>query len=134
MSKQQERAVALYTQGSSCSQAIFSAYSETYGFDDALSHRLCSGLGGGLGGKGYVCGAISGAVLVLGLAYGNESNKNILSKEAMSERTARFINDCETLYGTSQCAALVEGLETHKEFCGKLISQVCEKLEKALSS
>jgi len=56
--------------GFNCAQAVFSTYCEDFGLDKETALKLSCALGGGLGRLGQVCGAVSGACLVIGLKYG----------------------------------------------------------------
>ena len=51
----------------SCSQAVFAAFAPSFGIAHAQSLRLSAALGGGIR-AGGACGAVLGALLVLGLA------------------------------------------------------------------
>lgn len=73
MGKKGEMATALFYQGYNCSQSVAAAFCEETGLDRALMLRLSVGLGGGMGRLREVCGAVSGAALVLGLLYGDDS-------------------------------------------------------------
>jgi len=55
----------------SCSQAVFAAYAPSFGITRPLAFRLAAALGGGIR-AGSACGAVLGALLVLGLAYCDE--------------------------------------------------------------
>jgi hypothetical protein len=55
----------------SCSQAVFSAFAPRYGLSDELALKIAAPLGGGMARQGHVCGAVSGALMVLGLARGS---------------------------------------------------------------
>lgn len=65
-----DQAVACYLSGFNCAQAVVSTYCEEYGLDPEAVYKLSCGLGAGMGRLGHVCGAVSGAGLVLGLKYG----------------------------------------------------------------
>lgn len=58
--------------GRSCSEAIMLAYAPRLGLDPALTVKLASGFGGGLGLSGEVCGALSAACMVIGLRFGTD--------------------------------------------------------------
>ena len=85
-----ERALALHAGGSSCSQAVFSAFAEDFGLDPKTAHKLAACLGAGLGRQQLVCGAISGGALVLGLALGNEGGADQAGKERAYGGGVRF--------------------------------------------
>lgn len=73
MGKKGDQARELFFQGYNCSQCVAGAFSEETGLDRDLLLRLSVGLGGGVGRLREVCGAFGGAVLVLGLLYGEAS-------------------------------------------------------------
>lgn len=57
-----------------CAQMILARYAKYLGADEVQLMRLSCGLVGGLQ-EGSVCGAYLAAVLVLGLAYGDDKGK-----------------------------------------------------------
>ena len=65
-----EKAEALFMSGCNCAQSVFGAFAEDYGLSDDLAAKVSCGLGGGVGRMREVCGAVSGAALVLGLRFG----------------------------------------------------------------
>ena len=65
-----EKAAALFADGCNCSQAVFAAFADEFGLDEALAKRLACGLGGGVGRMREVCGAVSAAAMVLGMRSG----------------------------------------------------------------
>ncbi len=69
MSKR-EKATELFLEGYNCAQAVFAAFSEDFGMDKETALKLSSTFGAGMGGLKEVCGALSGAFMVLGLAKG----------------------------------------------------------------
>ena len=71
MGKKGEQARALFMQGYNCSQSVAAAFCEEAGLDQDTMLKISVGLGGGMGRLREVCGAFSGAVLVLGMLYGS---------------------------------------------------------------
>ena len=65
-----EKAEALFMSGCNCAQSVFGAFAEDFGLSDDLAAKVSCGLGGGVGRMREVCGAVSGASLVLGLKFG----------------------------------------------------------------
>lgn len=60
----------LFRAGFSCAQAVLCAFGDVTGFSKEESARLASSFGGGIGRMREVCGALSGALMVLGLKKG----------------------------------------------------------------
>jgi C_GCAxxG_C_C family probable redox protein len=65
-----EQAVNGFEQGLNCAQAIVSSYGPRFGLERELALKLASGLGGGIGHQGGCCGAVTGAIIVIGLKQG----------------------------------------------------------------
>ena len=61
-----DRALELFMEGFNCSQSVFTAFADRFGIDENTAKRISAGLGGGVGRQREVCGAVSGAVMVLG--------------------------------------------------------------------
>jgi C_GCAxxG_C_C family probable redox protein len=68
-----ETAVSVFGQSFNCAQSVFSAFAAQYGLPEKTALRLASPFGGGMARRGEVCGAVSGGLLVLGLARGAET-------------------------------------------------------------
>ena len=65
-----EIAVANFSQHYNCSQSVFSAFAEQFGLNRETALKLASPFGGGVARRGEICGAVTGALLALGLARG----------------------------------------------------------------
>lgn len=65
-----ERAVSSFKEGFSCSQALLSTYGPEPGVDRRTALRVSGAFGGGICRMGETCGAVTGALMVVGLKYG----------------------------------------------------------------
>lgn len=70
MSERVERAVELFKNGFNCSQSVFAAFAGEFGMDEETALKVSAGLGGGVGRAREVCGAVSGAAMLVGFKYG----------------------------------------------------------------
>lgn len=61
-----------FLSGYGCAQSVLLAFTDLTGLDAAASARLGASFGGGMGRLREVCGAVSGAFIVLGLLCGYE--------------------------------------------------------------
>ncbi len=75
-------AAAYFNQGFSCSQAVVSSFSEDLGLDRETARKLSSGFGAGTGRSGNISGAVTGAIMVIGLKYG----KGTIGDDAAKKR------------------------------------------------
>jgi len=106
-----EKALTIHKSGSSCSQAVFTAFASDLGLDEGIAHRLSGGLGGGMGRLGYSCGAISGGVLALSMIYGSENGADQDAKMKTYEEVCKLFSAMESSHGSSQCRVLLEGAD-----------------------
>jgi C_GCAxxG_C_C family probable redox protein len=102
-----DHAVACYKGGFSCSQALLSSFSEELGLDKATACKVASGFGGGIGRTGNICGAVSGALMVIGLKYGKATPENCAEREKTYEIVREFYRDFEALHGSVNCTELL---------------------------
>lgn len=70
MENRVEKAVALFSCGYNCSQAVFMAYADLFGIDPEVADKLSAPFGGGLGGMRHVCGTVSAMAMCAGLNEG----------------------------------------------------------------
>lgn len=98
-------AAQLFSDGASCSQAVFAAFAPSFGVDPGEALRLASGLGGGMR-IGGACGAATGALLVLGLMCAGDDGTQDRSAVTAAVETfyARFLEqvgatDCPGILG-----------------------------------
>lgn len=97
-----DQAVELFKTGACCSQAVFCAFAEDYGMDMETAMKVSAGLGGGVGRQREVCGAVTGATLMLGLKYGPDK---AAVYPHVQDLCARFKAEC----GSIVCRELLDG-------------------------
>lgn len=102
-----EYAVDCYNNGCSCAQAVFTTFCEEYGIDKKLGLKIACPFGGGMGYTGGVCGAVTDALLVLGLKYGQEDTENKYSKAMNYLIVQDFISRFKKCNGTINCSELI---------------------------
>lgn len=66
-----EEILARFETGCSCSQAVFAGLAPRCGLAADTAARIASAFGGGIARQGQICGALSGALMALGLRYGH---------------------------------------------------------------
>jgi len=60
------------SQGFLCSESCLTALAKCQGVESPLIPRIATGFGAGIGMNGEICGAITGAVMALGIRYGRD--------------------------------------------------------------
>ena len=107
MSKK-EAALSYFDKGFSCSQSVFAAYAEDLGLDRETALRIAGGFGGGMGRKAETCGAVSGALMAIGLKYGATNADDKESKEKAYALVREFIDRFEAQHGSIVCKELLD--------------------------
>ncbi|MBQ4640396.1 MAG: C_GCAxxG_C_C family protein [Clostridia bacterium] len=75
-----DRAEQLFRAGYNCGQALVGAFAEEMKMPMEDAMRISAGLGGGLCRMREACGAVSGAIVVLGCARGNDDPEDYANK------------------------------------------------------
>jgi C_GCAxxG_C_C family probable redox protein len=86
-----------------CSQAVFAAYAPKFGIEDEIALKLASPFGGGTAHQGHVCGAVTGALMVLGLAKGDATTEK---KDETYRLAEEYIRRFQELHGSILCREL----------------------------
>lgn len=85
-----ERAKAYFLKGYGCAQSVLLAFPDVTGMDERTAARLGSSFGGGMGRMREVCGAVSAALMVLGLAEGYDQPGDAQGKSESYARVRDF--------------------------------------------
>ena len=114
-----EKAVQFHTEGCNCCQAVIMSCCDAYGITEEQAYHLGAFFGGGMR-IGEVCGAVSGALMGLGLKYGDENNRQCgCSKEFLAAFKAEF--------GSVICREILA--KHQKKICPALIHYAAKYLE-----
>lgn len=142
MSKYTERAELLFRSGYNCSQSVFCTFADELGLTEAQAARISIGLGGGVGRMREICGAISGAAMVVGLARPDFDKAQVY--ETVREITAEFKKThnsiiCKDLLGLKEVDFNEKPEPRTPEFylkrpCLKIICDAVSVVEKVLFS
>ena len=92
--KEVDRAGELFLEGFNCSQSVFTAFCHRFNMDEETAKRVSAGLGGGVGRMREVCGAVTGAAMVLGsvaaAVNGDDKENKAKNYELVREFSQRF--------------------------------------------
>ncbi|MBP7121101.1 MAG: C_GCAxxG_C_C family protein [Methanolinea sp.] len=100
-------ALASFRNGFTCSAAVFSAFSDDLGLDEQTARKIACGFGAGISRTGNICGAVSGAILVIGLRYGKGTPGDENATEKTRALTRKFIKEFTARQGSVNCTALL---------------------------
>ncbi len=145
MSERSERAEAIFRNGFTCSQAVFSSYADLIGVDKDLSLRVAAALGGGVGRSGGPCGALCGALLLVGMKFGQVRDGDKESKarcyDVAKDVIGRFRGslgkiDCRDILGcdigTPEGRAMAKEKGLLTTVCPRAVVEACRIAEEVL--
>lgn len=135
-----------FRKGYNCSQSVLMAFGDITGLDDETAAKFSSSFGGGIGRMREVCGAVSGAAMVLGLVKGYSDPTDKEAKKAHYALVREFADRFKALNGSIICRELLSGVQTtpggdpeartseyyQKRPCPDLVRQAAEILDEML--
>jgi C_GCAxxG_C_C family probable redox protein len=137
-----ERALALHSEKFNCAQAVFAAFAPELGIREEDAFKAAAGFGGGMGRLQETCGAVTGALMVLGHRHGMVRPGETAAKEETYGEVQKFVRRFREIHGTSNCRELLrcdlntpEGLAYYNEknlsanVCTECIRSACVLLE-----
>ncbi len=77
--------------GYNCAQSIIKAYANEVGINQEDAVKMASALGGGVGRNGHICGAVSGAALIIGMKFGTINPADFPAKEIAYNKTNELL-------------------------------------------
>ena len=99
-----DAAAAFFDEGFNCAQSVLAAFSELTGVDQIQLLKTASCFGAGIVRRGEVCGAVSGALMALGLARSVETPA---AKETNYLLGEQFLQRFESKHGSLLCRELI---------------------------
>ena len=110
MSKKIELAKQYRERGYGCAQTVLATFAQDYGLSEEAALRISAGFGSGMGRMCEVCGALTGAFMVIGLKYGKvvtDDVKNGTNKETTYRLVADLAKKFEEKNGSIYCRELI---------------------------
>lgn len=139
-----EEITDLFIKGIDCSQVVTEKFADQMGMTKEQARKVSSCFGGGMM-CGETCGAVTGALMVLGMKYGHSVEDDMAQKEMMMQKTAEFKKLFQEKYPSCICRDLLgydlgkpgeleKVMESGKllSFCPGIVEATIEALEKVL--
>lgn len=132
MQKPIQTAQVRFAQGFNCSQSVLCAFASKVGIAEETALKLASPFGGGIAHQGEVCGAVTGALMALGLGRGSAA---LEAKDEAYRLAEDFFQRFKERHGSLLCRELIghdistpPGLQSARE--DKVFNTVCPGLVK----
>lgn len=123
----QEESLRLHSCGYNCAQSVLAALGSYTGLDEKTALAVSGGFGGGVR-CGEICGAASGAVMALGLAFPYADGENAEAKAKIARLTMAMNRDFIKQFGCIRC----QDLKRNGVPCDELIAWAAQHAEEII--
>ncbi len=106
MSDKLKKAMELHQKGFNCAQSVALPFCEDLGVDPVTVAKGTEGFGAGMGGFEHTCGALSGAVFVIGLKHSDGDLEHPASKSNTYAVTKDICQKFKEECGSTLCPVL----------------------------
>jgi C_GCAxxG_C_C family probable redox protein len=113
-----EHAADQFRSGLNCTQAVVAAFAGDFEVDPDVACKMACGFGRGMARTGGTCGAVTGAIMVIGLATCSPSPYDSSSRARTFELVQAFKEEFQARHQATGCCELLgydittaEGLE-----------------------
>lgn len=101
-----ELAITLHDKKYNCAQSVACAFAEELGIDSQTLFKMCEGFGLGMGCMNGTCGAISGAIALIGLKNSDGNLDSPASKVSTYQLSKELLQKFEEKNGATICKDL----------------------------
>jgi C_GCAxxG_C_C family probable redox protein len=141
----EEFAADCFKTGIDCSQIVLGYAAPKVGLDSDTALKVSAAFGGGMW-CGRTCGAVSGALMAIGMKYGYSEPNSPEQKNAMMTKKAEFEKKFTAAHGSAVCKDILGGLDLSKPeemnkimeknllftLCPKVVCTACKILDETL--
>ncbi len=140
-------ALDYFAQKFSCAESVLLGLTETFGICDECIPQIATGFGAGMGYCNEACGAISGAIMALGLVFGRKNASDQDAKLKCYQKVGLLISAFEQKFGNVNCMDLTkcdmstaEGrarskeLNLHGKLCSRFVAFAAETAQGIIES
>jgi C_GCAxxG_C_C family probable redox protein len=135
-------AAGVFADGFNCAQAVLAAFAPELGLERELALRVAGAFGGGMGRMGEVCGAVTGALMAIGLRHGKYRAEGNAARDKTYALVQEFARQFRERHGALRCRELLgydlstpEGRQAardsglHDTLCPQLVRGAAEIVE-----
>ena len=101
----QDRAAAYFEEGFACAPSVFATYGPPL-IDEKTALKIADPFAGGMA-MSKTCGAVTGALMVIGLYYGRDRADDAAARDKKLELTKEFLKRFEEQFETVSCKGLL---------------------------
>ena len=123
----QEESLRLHDCGFNCAQSVLAALGSYTGLEEKTALAVSGGFGGGVR-CGEICGAASGAVMALGLAFPYDDGKDAEARARIARLILALTREFAKQFGCIRC----QDLKRNGIACSELIAWAAARAEEII--
>ena len=141
-----EEAIQYFRDGFNCAQSVLVPFRANFGMEENQCLKIACAFGAGMGRQQHTCGAVTGAIMVLGLQYGKGKRDDNTKKLDTYGKTVAFFEEFTRKHGSATCLELLDGLrmsdpedmkkieelELHRKKCAQYVRDAVEIVGKMI--
>jgi len=113
MRAEETRSIELFRNSYNCAQSVFASRAGLVGLSEIDAKRIALGFGAGIARTQQICGACSGAVMLLGARLHDDTDLSA-SKTRVYELVKVFLEEFRAMHGSTECRQLL-GVDLNTE-------------------
>jgi C_GCAxxG_C_C family probable redox protein len=102
----EQEARRMFAKSHNCAQSVLGQFAERFGLERDLALRIATPFGGGIGHSDQLCGAVSGAIMAIGLAEGSAENEKS-QREVCYAHVRELLAQFSAQHGSITCPGLL---------------------------
>lgn len=111
METRQEQAIKTFSNNYNCAQSVFSVFANELGLSRDIALKVSTPFGAGMVYMQETCGAVSGALMTIGLKYGKGEQGTQADRERAYDMAQHAITEFKKKHGTTTCLKLMNGVK-----------------------
>jgi len=115
-----EHIADLFMRGQDCGQVVLEQYAESLGLSKDDANRLAASFGGGFG-IGETCGAVTAAMMVIGMKYGHTGPDDPENRDVLMAKRAEFVEKWKARRSSCMCKDMLEDDISTPEGFGRIL-------------
>jgi C_GCAxxG_C_C family probable redox protein len=129
----EKKAIDYFRNKYNCAQSVITVFGIDFGLSENDCLKVSCAFGGGMGRQQQTCGALTGALMVLGLKYGKALNDPEEKKSFTYSKARELFSEFKKLHGSTICRDLLNGLNMNDPDDNKKLKELklfdiqCEK-------
>jgi len=140
-------ALKYHMEGYNCAESVLLVFLDNWGkyFKLGVTSSAATAFGGGMGRMGHICGALSGGLIVIGLAVGRTEAKDDEGKQKAYSAARELFKRFEERWGALTCREITqcdlstqEGFNKYRELklqetkCGPIVKETTRILKRII--